>query len=162
MVASRFDMSSFIDREHSAKATSVANPDTSAASAALAGFDIERAILTLTAMPCPIPSLMARWPALLTDAAWLCESGKAAEAFAAGWSAIELFGWSASSWQSIACWLHGSRSLTIGQAIDGDLRTRWACVRNGSRRRWLIRSFNAGSPDDGTLLWHLKHSNNGA
>ena len=125
-------------------------------------YEIERILKRLSTTAGPQAIRPEIWTQVVNDACWLLESGKAAEAIGAGWSVMELFGWSSSSWQSVAGWLGGSRPIMIGQAIDGDLRTKWACVRNGSRRRWLIRNFDAGSPDDGTLLWHLKHSNNGA
>ena len=96
------------------------------------------------------------WPKIIYDARWLLESGKAAEAIASGWSVMELFGWSASSWQSICVWLRGCRSLMFGQAVDGMVHTKWACARNCKGRRWLIRNVNAQPPNDGKILWDLK------
>lgn len=155
MFASRFDMSSFIDREHSAKAATVANPDASATSATLAGFDIEQGISKLAAMPCPHSSLLARWPSIVADAVWLLETGKAAQAIAAGWTVIELFGWSGSSWRSMATWLNGVRSLVVGESFDGPVHTKWACKRNGDERLFFIRNMAAKPPDDVVMLWDL-------
>ena len=155
MVASRFDMSSFIEQEHFAKAANNAKPDDLAALATLAGFGGERLISKLSAMPCQVPAMMALWPALVDDAVWLHESGKAAEAFDAGWSEIELFGWSASSWQSLTVWLNGARSLVVGKAFDGPVHTRWACKRRFGERRLFIRNAAAELPDDMVLLWDL-------
>ena len=120
-------------------------------------YEIERILKRLSTTAGPQAIRPEIWTQVVNDASWLLESGKAAEAIEAGWSTIELFGWSASSWQSIAVWLRGSRSLMIGQAVDGDVHTKWACSRNGGRRCWLMRNFDAGSPDDGALLWNLNH-----
>lgn len=155
MVASRFDMSAFIEQEHSAKAANVANPATSAASAGLAGCDIERGISKLAAMPSPHPLLLADWPRIVADAVWLQETGKAKQAIAAGWSVPEVFGWSGTSWRSIATWLNGSRVLVVGGSYDGPLHTKWACKRNGEKRLFFIRNMGAKPPDDILMLWDL-------
>ena len=113
------------------------------------------AILRLQSMPAPNFSGLAIWPRLVADAVWLHESGRAAEAMAAGWSVPELFGWSATTWQSLTLWLNSARSLVVGEAFDGPVHTRWACKRRHGDRRFFIRNAAAESPDDIVLLWHL-------
>lgn len=112
-------------------------------------------VLRLQAMPAPNFSGFSIWPRLVADAVWLHESGRAAEAMAAGWSVPELFGWSATTWQSLAFWLNGARSLVVGEAFDGPVHTRWACKRRHGERRFFIRNAGAELPDDVVLLWDI-------
>ena len=155
MAATRFDMSPFIQREQFAKAANTAEPVEFAGLATLAERSLADSVAKLPAMPCPIPSMMPRWPSVVSDAVWLQESGKAGQAIDAGWSVMELFGWSASSWVSLAIWLKGNRSLLVGQAVRGALCTKWACKRVGNERRWFIRNQSAQGPDDAVLLWDV-------
>lgn len=116
---------------------------------------IEAGILRLQVMSAPNFSGFSIWPRLVADAAWLHESGRAAEAMATGWTVPELFGWSATAWQSLTFWLNGARSLVVGEAFDGPVHTRWACKRRHGERRFFIRNAGAESPDDVVLLWDL-------
>lgn len=117
--------------------------------------DIGLGILRLQSMPAPNFSGFSIWPRLVADAVWLHESGRAAEAMAAGWSVPEVFGWSATTWQSLTFWLNNARSLVLGEAFDGPVHTRWACKRRYGERRFLIRNAAAELPDDVVLLWDL-------
>ena len=155
MAATRFDMSPFIQREQFAKAANTAEPERFAGLATLAERSLADSVAKLSAIPCPIPSMMPRWPTVVSDAVWLQESGKAGQAIDAVWSVMELFGWSASSWVSMATWLQCSRSLLVGPAVEGALHTKWACKRVGAQRRWFISNQSAQPPDDGVLLWDV-------
>lgn len=117
--------------------------------------DIGSAVLRLQAMPAPNFSGFSIWPRLVADAVWLHESGRAADAMAAGWSVPELFGWSATTWQSLTLWLNGSRSLVVGEAFDGPVHTRWACKRRHGARSFFIRNTSADLPGDVALLWDI-------
>lgn len=118
---------------------------------------IGAAILRLQSMPAPNFAGFAIWPSLVADAVWLHESGRAAEAVAAGWSVPELFGWSATTWQSLTLWLNSARSLVVGEAFDGPVHTRWACKRRYGERRFFIRNAAAELPEDVVLLWELQN-----
>lgn len=117
--------------------------------------DIGAGILRLQNMPAPKFAGFTIWPRLLADAVWLHESGRASQALAAGWTVPELFGWSASTWQSLTFWLNGARVLTVGEAFDGPVHTKWACKRRHGDRLYFIRNAAAELPDDVTLLWDL-------
>lgn len=113
------------------------------------------AILRLQSMPAPNFSGFSIWPRLVADAVWLHESGRAAEAMAAGWSVPELFGWSATTWQSLTVWLGGTRALVVGEAFDGPVHTKWACKRRHGARSFFIRNVGAELPADITILWDI-------
>ena len=113
------------------------------------------AILRLQSMPAPNFAGFTVWPRLVADASWLQESGRAAEALAACWTAPELFGWSATTWQSLTVWLNGARSLVVGEAFDGPVHTKWACKRHRGARSYFIRNVSAEPPCDVTMLWDL-------
>ena len=113
------------------------------------------AILRLQSMPAPNFAGFAIWPRLVADASWLHESGRAGEAIAAGWTTPELFGWSATTWQSLTVWLNGARSLVVGEAFDGPVHTKWACKRHRGARSYFIRNVGAELPGDVTMLWDL-------
>lgn len=112
-------------------------------------------ILHLQSMPAPNFSGFSIWPRLVADAAWLHESGRAAEAMAAGWTVPELFGWPATTWQSLTVWLNGARSLVVGEAFDGPVHTKWACKRRHGARSYFIRNVGAELPGDVTMLWEI-------
>lgn len=117
--------------------------------------DIGSCILRLQSMPAPNFPGFTIWPRLAADAVWLHESGCAVRAMEAGWSVPELFGWSATTWRSIAFWLNGARSLVVGESFDGPVHTKWACKRRHGERRFFIRNTTAELPDDVVLLWDL-------
>ena len=117
--------------------------------------DIGSAVLRLQTMPAPNFAGFAIWPRLVSDAAWIHESGRAVEAMAAGWAVPELFGWSATTWQSLTVWLAGARSLVVGEAFDGPVHSKWACKRRHGARAFFIRNVGAELPADVTMLWEL-------
>ena len=117
--------------------------------------DIGSCILRLQQMPAPSFAGFTIWPRLVADAVWLHESGRAAQAMSSGWTVQELFGWSASTWQSLAYWLNGARVLVVGEAFDGPVHTKWACKRRYGDRLYFIRNTAAELPDDVALLWYL-------
>ena len=118
---------------------------------------IEDAVLRLQSMPAPNFPGFTIWPRLVADAVWLHEGGRAADAVAAGWTVPELFGWSATTWQSLTLWLNGARSLVVGEAFDGPVHTKWACKRRYGHRQFFIRNAGAELPDDVVLLWELQN-----
>ena len=112
-------------------------------------------VLRLQSMPARNFGGFTIWPRLVADALWLYESGRAQRALEAGWTLQELFGWSESTWQSMAVWLNGSRSLVVGESFDGPVHTKWACKRSGGERLFFIRNMAAKPPDDVVMLWDL-------
>ncbi|HNW19497.1 MAG TPA: hypothetical protein PKK17_13385 [Sphingorhabdus lacus] len=106
-------------------------------------------------MPAPSFAGFTIWPRLVADAVWLHESGRAAQAMSSGWTVQELFGWSASTWQSLAYWLNGAPVLVVGEAFDGPVHTKWACKRRHGDKLYFIRNAAAELPDDVALLWYL-------
>ena len=111
------------------------------------------AILRLQSMPAPSFAGFTIWPRLVADAVWIHESGRAVEAMAAGWAVPELFGWSATTWQSLTVWLAGARSLVVGEAFDGPVHSKWACKRRHGARAFFIRNASAELADDVVMLW---------
>lgn len=116
---------------------------------------IEAGILRLRSMPAPNFAGFTIWPRLVADAMWLHESGRAADAIVSGWTVSELFGWSATTWQSMTVWLAGARSLVVGEAFDGPVHTKWACRRHRGDRLFFIRNITAEMPEDVVMLWDL-------
>ena len=150
MGATGFDTSRYHDT-----ADDVAVP--LAALATLAAPDLAAQIMQLRLMPCPRFMRRDEWPRHVNDAVWLHESGRAQMALEAGWILQELFGWSETTWRSMAGWLNGSRSLVVGESFDGPVHTKWACKRSGGERLFFIRNMAAKPPDDVVMLWDLSN-----
>ena len=75
-------------------------------------------IVWVQSMPAPSFAVFTAWPRLVADAVWLYESSRAQRALDAGWTGQELFGWSATTWRSIAVWLNSSSGLNGSYESD--------------------------------------------
>lgn len=120
--------------------------------------DIADGVAKLRAMRAPRWTTAERWRVFVGDAAWLIDSGVAADALGQGWTPLDLFGVSADEqWQCLCAWMEGkrdefNRAVILLREMRGDQTRLYATQALSGRRRW---HYPDPAPKDARLAWTI-------